>query len=637
MSPKPVHKHKTIAVSHGAKLFKPSAKFVAQANIKNPEAEYKKAARDYLGFWESAAKELEWSQPWRKVLDDSKPPFHKWFVGAKGNIVLNAIDRHLSNGNKNKVALLWESDSGQHKKFTYAELDKAVCRLANGLKSLGIKKGDRVAIYLQNIPEVAISMLACAKIGAVHGIVYAGFAAHSLREWIELTEPKLLITQDAGIRRGKRYPMKPTADEAVKGLKCLKNMLVVHHSKVPVPMTRGRDIRYHDLVDAMSPQCETEMLDAEDPLFILYNSGTASKPKGMVHVHGGYQVQIHRTFNWVFDVKPNDVFWSTADPGWITGHSYTIYAPLMAGVTTILFEGVPNYPQPDRIWEIVDKYRVNILYTAPTLLRMLMGEGDQWVKKHSLKSLRILGSVGEPINPAAWKWYYTVVGKKRCPIIDTWWQTETGAHMIAPLPTLPLKPGSATKPFPGIFAEVVDHNGKKVKDGERGLLVITKPWPSMARTFYKAEKYFKETYFARFPGKYLTLDIGMRDKDGYFWALGRADDVLKIAGHRIGTAEIEAAIAHHPAVMEVAVIGKPHKIKGESAKAFVVLKKGFNGSDQLSDEIRKKIRSEMGPVAVTDEIEYIDKLPKNRNGKVMRRVLKAKELGQKLEDVVVFD
>jgi acetyl-CoA synthetase len=620
-----------------SELYKPVAAFVRQANIKNPEAEYKKAAKDYLRYWEGAAQELVWTKPWKKVLDDSKPPFYKWFVGAKGNIVLNAIDRHLKNGDRDKMAILWESDSGQHRKYTYTELDKAVCRLANGLKSLGIKKGDRVAIYLQNIPEAAISMLACAKIGAVHGIVYAGFAANSLKEWIELTEPKLLITQDAGFRRGKRYPMKPTADEAVKGLRCVKNILVVHHSKTPMPMVKGRDLYYHDLVDKMEPKCETEILDAEDPLFILYNSGTASKPKGMVHCHGGYMVQVLRTFKWVFDVKPNDVFWSTADPGWITGHSYTIYAPLMAGVTTILFEGVPNYPKPDRIWEIVDRHKVNILYTAPTLLRMLMGEGDKWVRAHSLKSLRILGSVGEPINPAVWNWYYSVVGKKRCPIMDTWWQTETGAHMIVPLPTLPLKPGSATKPFPGIFAEVVDQNGKKVKDGERGLLVITKPWPSMARTFYKMEKYFKETYFDRFPGKYFTLDIAMRDRDGYFWALGRADDVLKIAGHRIGTAEIEGAISKHPAVMEVAVIGKPHKIKGEIAKAFIVLKPGFKASDTLSDEIRKKIRTEMGPVAVTDEIEYIDKLPKNRNGKVMRRVLKAKELGLKLEDVVVFD
>ena len=630
-----------------AKIYPPTTSFLRQANIKDPEKEYKAAAKDYLKYWENAAKELEWIKPWKQVLDDSKAPFFKWFVGAKCNLVQNALDRHMGTPVEKKTAIIWESDSGlpvrsgakagEKRELTYKQLNIQVCKLANGLKKLGIKKGDRVAIYLQNIPEAAISMLACAKIGAIHGIVYAGFAAPAVREWLELIEPKLLITEDIGFRHGKAIAMKPAADEAAKGLKFLKNILVVRRSKYPITMKTGRDLFWGDLLSKMSPKCPTEPMGSEDPLFILYNSGTASKPKGMIHVHGGYMVQVLRTFMWDFDIKPNDVFWSTADPGWITGHSYTIYGPLMAGVTTVLFEGVPNYPKPDRIWQMVDKYKVNILYTAPTLLRMLMGEGDRWVRAHSLKSLRVLGSVGEPINPAAWQWFYSVVGKKRCPIIDTWWQTETGAHMIVPLPALPLKPGSATKPFPGVFAEVVDQKGKKVSDGERGFLVLTKPWPSMARGFYKDMKSFKDIYWTRFKGIYFTLDVAMRDKDGYFWALGRADDVLKIAGHRIGTAEIEAAIAHHPSVLEVAVIGKPHPIKGESAKAFIVLKPGIQGSDELTEAIKKKIKSVLGPVAVTDEIEYIEKLPKNRNGKVMRRVLKAKELGLKLEDVIVFD
>lgn len=615
------------------KLYKPSARVLKQAKIKQWKAAHAKAAKDPVGFWEEAARELAWYEPWKKAFDYSKAPFYQWFTGGKCNIVGNALDRHMGTPTEKKTAIIWESDEGAKRKLTYGELNKAVCKLANGLKTLGVRKGDRVAIYLQNIPEVAISMLACAKIGAVHSVVYAGFSAHALRERIDDQQAKILITSDIGHRRGKVIDMKSLCDEALKGCRSIQNVIVVRQNSGAIPLKPNRDIWYDALTETQPATCPTVPMDAEDPLFILYTSGTTSKPKGVVHVHGGYMVGINRTFQWVMDVKPTDVYWCTADPGWITGHSYIVYAPLMAGITTMMFEGVPDYPKPDRIWKMVDKYGVTILYTAPTLVRALMRYGDSWVKKHKLTSLRLLGSVGEPINPEAWRWFYTVVGKKKCPIMDTWWQTETGMHMISPLPSMPLKAGSATLPFPGIVADVVDAKGKKVPTGKGGYLVIKNQWPAMLRTLFNNPQRYLKTYWEEIPGYYLTGDIARKDKDGYFWIQGRSDDVLSIAGHRIGTAEIESALVSHKAVAEAAVIGKPHDIKGQIAKAFVILKKGHKPSDELANELKKHIRKQMGPIAVTDEVEFVEKLPKTRSGKIMRRVLKAQELGQDAGDL----
>ncbi|MFH0820719.1 MAG: acetate--CoA ligase [Candidatus Peregrinibacteria bacterium] len=591
------------------------------------------ARRDPLLFWEKAAQELKWFKPWKKVMEDRYAPFYQWFIGGKCNIVSNALDRHMGTPTEKKKAIIWESDTGNQRSFTYGELYRAVNKMANGLKSIGVKKGDRVAVYLQNIPETAITMLACAKIGAVHSVVYAGFSSHALATRIRDERAKVLVTSDIGHRRGKVIDMKSVCDEALKDCRTVKKVIVVRQSGRRVSMRRGRDLFYADLVRHQSAECKTQPMDAEDPLFILYTSGTTGKPKGVVHVHGGYMVGIDRTFRWAFNIQGDEMYWCTADPGWVTGHSYIVYAPLMSGITTLMFEGVPDHPKPDRIWKIVDKYKIQILYTAPTLIRALMRYGDAWPKKHKLSSLRLLGSVGEPINPEAWRWYHRVIGHKKCPIVDTWWQTETGMFMICPLPGTPLKPGSAAFPFPGIEADVVDAHGRSVKAGKGGYLVIKNQWPAMLRTVYKDPGRYKKTYWKKIKGVYLTGDIARKDKDGYFWIQGRSDDVLSIAGHRIGPAEIESALVSHPAVVEAGVIGKPHPIKGESAKAFVILRRGYKPSDELIAELKKHIRSELGPIAVTDEIEFIDKLPKTRSGKIMRRVLKAKELGIEVGDL----
>ncbi len=620
------------AYLHNQKAYKPTASFVKKANVKQWNAFREKANKDPLAYWEKAAKDLFWYMPWQKVFDDSEKPFYKWFVDGKTNIVANCLDRHIGTEVENKTAIIWESDSGLKRKLTYKQLFYEVNKLANGLKQLRIGKGDRVAIYLQNIPEAAIAMLACAKIGAIHSVTYAGFAASALRKRIDDEGAKILITSDVGYRRDKELDMKHIVDEALQGNRTVQNVIVVQHGKKPVNMKKNRDVFYEALVQPQPKYCDTEMMDAEDPLFILFNSGTVERPKATVHVHGGYAVGVNQSFKLAFDIKDTDVFWSTADPGWITGHSYTIYAPLMAGITTIMYEGVPDFPRPDKIWRLINKYGVTILYTAPTFIRALMAQGDKWVKPELLKSLRLLGSVGEPINPEAWKWYYTKVGRKKCPIIDTWWQTETGSFMIAPQPTMPLKPGSATMAMPGIEAAVVDKKGRKMPVNKSGFLVIKKPWPSMMRTIWGEPQRFKELYFEPIPGYYFTGDLAVRDKDGYLWMQGRTDDVLKIAGHRIGTAEIEAAVTAHKSVAEAAVIGKPHKIKGESAKAFVVLKDGFSPDEKLEKDIKKTIRKQLGPIAVTDEIEFVKGLPKTRSGKVMRRLLKDHEAGKPLKN-----
>jgi acetyl-CoA synthetase len=624
------------------RVFRPLPQMVIEANI-NPQ-EYgevmKKTRHDNLDYWEEAAKELDWFKKWDKVLDDSEAPFYKWFTGAKCNIVYNALDRHIETANKNKLALIWEGEPGDTKKMTYYELYRAVNKFANALRSLGIKKGDRVVLYLPPLPETMISLLAVAKVGAVHSMVFAGFSAKALRDRINDAQAKLVITADGFYRNGRVINLKSIVDEAlVGGCDSVDTAVVVHRANVEVEMTEMRDIWYEDLVRRESPVSETEVMDSEDMLFLLFSSGTTGKPKGIVHTHGGYMVGVHRSLNWVFDIKPTDIFWCTADAGWITGHSYVIYGPLMAGTTTIMFEGHPLYPQADRLWHIVARYGVNIFYTAPTLIRMLMRFGAQYPKQHDLSTLRILGTVGEPINPEAWMWFYKNIGRSECPVMDTWWQTETGSFMISPLPISLLKPGSVSKPLPGIEADVLDEEGNPVPPGKGGYLVIKKPWPSMVRTLYNDPERYKQTYWEKFPGYFLAGDVARKDEDGYFWIQGRSDDVLNIAGHRVGTAELESALVSHKAVAEAAVIGIPDKIKHEVAKAFVTLNADVDMDDtnQLIKTLKAHVRNELGPVAVVKSIEFRDKLPKTRSGKIMRRVLKAQELGEEVGDVSTLD
>ncbi len=624
------------------RIFRPLPQMVIDANI-NPQ-EYssvmKKCEEDYLDYWEEAAKELDWFKKWDKVLDESQAPFYKWFTGAKCNIAYNALDRHIETANKNKLALIWEGEPGDTKKFTYYELYRAVNKFANALRSLGIKKGDRVVLYMPPLPETMISLLAVAKIGAVHSMVFAGFSAKALRERIEDAEAKLVITADGFYRNGRPVNVKNVVDKAlVGGCESVDTVVVVHRTNVEVEMTEMRDIWYEDLIRQESPISETEVMDSEDMLFLLFSSGTTGKPKGIVHTHGGYMVGVHRTLNWIFDIKPTDIFWCTADVGWITGHSYVVYGPLMAGTTTVMFEGHPLYPQADRLWHMIARYGVTIFYTAPTLIRMLMRYGAQYPKQHDLSTLRLLGSVGEPINPEAWMWYYANIGRSECPIIDTWWQTETGSVMISPLPISLLKPGSCTKPLPGIQADVVDNEGNSVPPGKGGQLIIKKPWPSMLRTLYKDPERYKKTYWEKVPGAYLAGDVARKDQDGYFWIQGRSDDVISIAGHRVGSAEVESALVSHKAVSEAAVIGIPDKIKGEVAKAFVTLSADYtlDDADELIKALKAHVRGELGPVAVIKTIEFRDKLPKTRSGKIMRRVLKAQELGEEVGDTSTLE
>lgn len=624
------------------KIYKPSRKILKQALVKNYDAVLKKANRNPEKFWTEAAKELKWFKPWDKVFDNSKRPFFKWFINGKCNLAYNALDRHMQTDVKNKIAILWEDETGRTRKYTYQELYYEVNKLVNALRGLRVKKGDRIAIYMPNIPEIAITMLACAKIGALHSVVYAGYSAGALAERIKDARAKILFTADGSFRRGKVINLKKIADEAVKQCKTIKKVVVVKNSprlriggtgRKKVNFNKSRDIWYHNFIKGHSTEAECAQMDAEAPAFVLYTSGTTSKPKGVVHVHGGYAVGVLRTIKWVFDLHGDEIFWCTADPGWITGHSYIIYGPLMAGVTTVMYEGVPDVPQPDRIWKIIERYKVNVLYTAPTLIRAMMKYGTKWPQKHKMPSLRILGSVGEPINPEAWKWYYKYVGKNHCPIMDTWWQTETGMHIITPLPVTPLKPGSAAEPFPGIIADVVDKKGRPVPVGKGGYLVIKNQWPAMLRTIFNNPQRYKKTYWSQIRGVYFTGDVAFRDKDGYFWIQGRTDDVLKIAGHRIGTAEVESAFVSHKAVVEAGAIGVPDPVKNEVIKAFVILKQGVKPSDNLKQELKMQVRKTIGPIAIIKDIAFVDKLPKTRSGKIMRRVLKAKELGLPVGDV----
>lgn len=609
------------------KIYRPSKKIINQANVKDYEAVLKQAARNPLKFWAEAARDIDWFKPWHKIIDTSHKPFYHWFIGAKGNLAYNALDRHIKSETKDKIAILSEDETGRGRQYTYLELYHEVNKLANALRRQGLKKGDRLAIYLPNIPEIAMAMLASAKIGAVHSVVYAGYSATALAERIKDAKAKILFTADGSFRRGKAVYLKEISDQAVKECKTVKKIIVVKNSKIKIKFNPRIDVWYHDFIKDEPIEAKCAETDAEDPAFVLYTSGTTAKPKGIVHVHGGYMVGVLRTIKWVFDLKGGEVFWCTADPGWITGHSYIIYGPLLAGITTLMYEGVPDMPKPDRIWRLIEKYKVNILYTAPTLIRAMMKYGVSWPAKHKMTSLRLLGSVGEPINPEAWRWYYKYVGKNRCPIMDTWWQTETGMHMITPLPVTPLKAGSAAKPFPGIRADVVDKNGKSVPAGKGGFLVIKNPWPAMVRTVFNDPARYVKTYWREIKGFYFTGDVAYRDRDGYYWIQGRTDDVLKIAGHRIGPAEVESAFVSHHKVAEAAVIGVPDAVKGEVIKTFVILKQGVNGSEALKDELKALVRKTLGPMAVIKDIAFVDKLPKTRSGKIMRRVLKAEELG----------
>ena len=610
-------------------MYYPSPDFVAAANIQEYEALYQRSLADPEGFWGERAEELEWYEKWDKVLDDQDAPFYRWFVGAKTNIVHNALDRHLSTYRKNKIALIWEGEPGDVRTYSYFALNRQVSKFASVLKSLGVKKGDIVTLYLPRIPEQVIAMLACAKIGAAHSVVYGGFSVEALAERIEDAQSRVLVTADGGWLRGKIVCLKDIADEAIARQPTVETCVVVKRTGQDIYMEAGRDYLYDDLMSLpiASPVCPTEPMDAEDMLFILYTSGTTGRPKGVVHTHGGYMVFTHTTLKYVFDIKDEDRWWCAADPGWITGHSYIVYAPLLSGATSFMYEGAPNHPYPNRWWQMVEKYGITVLYTAPTAIRGLMRFGDAWPNRHDLSSLRLLGSVGEPINPEAWRWYYTVIGKERCPIMDTWWQTETGGFMITPLPITPLKPGSATRPFFGIDVDVVDGDGVPVPTGEEGYLVIKTPWPGMLRTVYQDPDRYREQYWDKFKNMYQTGDSARIDGDGYVWVIGRMDDVLKVSGYRLGTAEVESALVSHADVSEAAVIGLPHELKGNAIHAYVILREGAEGSDKLAEELRDHVGHEMGPIAKPETISFADSLPKTRSGKIMRRLLKARALG----------
>ena len=616
-------------------VYYPSEEIINNANAKCEQL-YQSAEKDYLGFWEKEASNLHWFKKWDKVLDDSKKPFFKWFVNGKTNIAYNCLDVHcetfpkgMDSHRRNKVALIWEGENGEFKSLSYFALRRETCRFANVLRSLGVKKGDRVTIYMGRIPEIVTAMLACARIGAIHSVVYGGFSVEALHERLEDSQSKVLIVADGAYQRGKIIELKKIADEALQRAATVESVLVVKRTGHEVNMEFGRDMWYHDLMSLpiASNSCEIEEMDAEDPLYLLYTSGTTGKPKAIVHTIGGYMVGTYSTLKYVFDIHEEDRFWCAADPGWVTGHSYIVYGPLLNGATSFMYEGAPTYPYPSRWWGMIEKYGINILYTAPTAIRGFMRFGDAWVKRYNLSSLRLLGSVGEPINPEAWKWYHRVVGGERCPIMDTWWQTETGMFMITPMPCTPLKPGSGTKPFPGLKMDVVDESGKSVKDNEEGFLVIKTPWPAMLRTIWNDPDRYVEQYWSRFPGVYMTGDSARRDEDGYYWIIGRVDDVIKVSGYRLGTAEIESALVSHPSVAEAAAIGLPHDIKGHAIHTFVILKTGYQKSDKLIEELRQHVGHEVGPIAKPEHIEIVDSLPKTRSGKIMRRVLKAKALG----------
>ena len=608
------------------RVFKPSKDFSKNARIKSL-AEYKRMHAESLAnpdkFWAKEASELVWQKKWTKV-SEWKLPVAKWFIGGKINVSENCLDRHLTNGRRNKAAIIWEGEPGEKRTLTYGQLHREVCLFANVLKRNKIKKGDRVLIYMPMVPEAAIAMLACARIGAVHSVVFGGFSSESIKDRIADSGASAIVTADGGYRRGSIVPLKHNVDEALKdGTVSVKRVIVLRRANNEVQFTEGRDVWWHDEVAQVNAKCEPAALDSEHPLFILYTSGSTGKPKGILHTTGGYLTGVYSTTKYIFDLREDDIYWCTADIGWVTGHSYAVYGALANGATTLLYEGAPNWPENDRFWKIIEEYGVTIFYTAPTAIRTFIRWGDQWVKKHDLSSLRLLGSVGEPINPEAWMWYHRVVGGERCPIVDTWWQTETGAIMISPIPgAIPTKPSSATLPFFGIDAAIVDDDGNEVGPNIGGKLVIRKPWPSMLRTIYGDSARYKQAYWNKEQGVYVAGDGARRDKDGYFWIVGRIDDVLNVAGHRLGTSEVESALVSHSTIAEAAVVGRPDEIKGQAVVAFVTLKTGIVFTVALREELRAHVGNVIGPIAKPDEIRFAEALPKTRSGKIMRRLLK---------------
>jgi acetyl-CoA synthetase len=614
--------------------YQPSNEFREKATIRD-ESIYAQAIADTEGFWGKVASELDWFVAWNRVLE-WKVPDAKWFLGGKLNVSYNCLDRHIRGARRNKAALIWVGEPGDRRTLTYWDLYREVNKFANALKKLGVAKGDRVAIYMPMVPELPIAMLACARIGAVHSVVFGGFSAEALRDRINDQQAKVLITADGGWRRGQIVPLKHDADEALKGAPSIEHVVVVKRGDFPMHMTEGRDHWWHRLMDGIPDHCWPEPMDAEDMLYILYTSGTTGKPKGIVHTTGGYLTGVYATTKWVFDLKEEDVFWCTADIGWVTGHSYVVYGPLANGATVVMYEGSPDWPDKDRFWQICEELAVTIFYTAPTAIRAFMKWGTEWPKKHKLVSLRLLGTVGEPINPEAWVWYHENIGGGNCPVVDTWWQTETGMILISPLPGITgLKPGSATKPLPGIVADVVNEQGESVTVGG-GYLVLKRPWPAMLRGIYGDPERYREQYWSRFPGVYFTGDGAKRDADGYLWLLGRVDDVMNVAGHRISTMEVESALVDHPSVAEAAVVGRNHELKGTAISAFVTIKEGKDSGPELAGELKEHVVKKIGKIARPEEILFTADLPKTRSGKIMRRLLRDIAEGKAVGDTTTL-
>ncbi len=609
------------------------------ANLSDYESVYRRSMEDPHGFWGEAAQALHWFEPFHTVLDESNAPFYKWFVGGKTNMAYNALDRHVQTWRKNKVALIWESEDGIIRTYTYWQLYRDVNKFANVLKSLGVRKGDRVAIYTGRCPEQAIAMLACARIGAVHTVVYGGLSTEALRSRIEDAHAKVLVVADGSLLNGKIVKLKEIADQAVDHAPSIETCVVIKRTGHEVDIRSGRDYWWHDLMSLpiASARCESEPLDAEDPFFIIYTSGSTGKPKGVVHTLGGYMVDVYTTLKYVLDFKEEDTLFCTSDAGWIVGHSIVLYGPLMHGITTLMYEGAPAYPYPDRWWHLIERHGVTLMFTAPTGVRGLMRYGDAWPKRRDLSTLRLLACAGEPLNPEAWRWFYEVIGQRRCPVIDNWWQTETSRPMISNFASLPMKPGSCGFPVPGVGLDVVDEQGQSVPPGVEGALVITRPWPAMLRTIYGDDQRYIEQYWSRYPGVYLTGDAAKRDADGYMWIIGRTDDVIKVSGYRLGTAEVESALVAHPAVAEAAVIGLPHPVRGNAIHAFVLLRTGYAPSEALANELKAHVGKVMGPIAKPETISFPPTLPKTRSGKIMRRVLRAQALGEPLGDLSTME
>ncbi len=619
-----------------SQLFAPPESFQENALISDRRL-YESAQKDRLAFWATMAEDVEWMKKWDTILEDDDAPFYRWFNGGTLNVSVNCVDRHTLTSRRNKAALIFEGEPGDSVTLTYQQLYREVNRFSSGLKKIGVQKGDRVTIYMPMIPEAIIAMLSCTRIGAIHSVVFGGFSSDSLKDRIDDADSTIVITADGGYRRGKVVPLKENTDEAVAACPGVEKVIVVKRVGNAVNMDEQRDLWYHEIMKEADDYCAPEEMQAEDPLYILYSSGTTGKPKGILHTTGGYLVGVHCTFKYVFDYRDEDIFWCTADIGWVTGHSYIVYGPLSNGATVILYEGTPDYPERDRFWEMIERYRVNVFYTAPTAIRAFMRWGEDWPARRDLSSLRLLGTVGEPINPEAWMWYHEHIGNEKCPIVDTWWQTETGMILITPLPGVTkTKPGSAAHTFPGIEAAILDEMGDEVESGKGGFLALTSPWPAMLRTLYKDPERFKNTYWQQYPGKYFTGDGAMKDKDGYFWIMGRVDDVMNVSGHRIGTMEVESALVDHKAVVEAAVIGKVHDLKGQAISAFVTLKEGLDGSDELVEELKAHVVKKIGAIARPDDIFFTSELPKTRSGKIMRRLLRDVAEGRALGDTTTL-